>query len=77
MQLQAVGHIIEDAHGKGGGLLEDHADLAPQFHDVIARVQDIFAIQQDFPGGPLVAVEFINPVVNPDMGGFAAARKGR
>ncbi len=33
VHLQAVGHVVEDAHGKGGGLLEDHAHLAAQFHD--------------------------------------------
>ena len=74
VHLQAVGHVIEDAHGKGRGLLEDHPHPPAQFHDVISRVQDILAVQQHLACGPLVAVKLIDAVIDADVGGLAAAR---
>ncbi len=38
-----------------------------------AGLQDVDAVQPDLAFGPLVPVEFIDAVVNPEMGGFAAA----
>ena len=75
VHLEAVGDVIKDAHGKRGRLLEDHAHAAAQFDQVIARIKDVLAVQQHLAFGPLVAVQFIDAVVDADVGGFAAARR--
>ncbi len=72
MLLQPKGDIVINAQGKGHRALEDHAAAAPEIHQVVAGVKDVFPVQEDLPFGPLRRVQLKNTVVSPEVGGFAA-----
>ena len=73
MQAQGVGYVIEDAHGEGRGLLENHAHAAAQLQQVDLRGEDVLPVEQHLALGAVVAVELEDAVVDAQVGGFAAA----
>ena len=73
MQAQGIGDVVEDAHGEGRGLLEDHADAAAEGEEVGLGVEDVLAVEEDLALGALAAVEGVDAVVGAQVGGFAAA----
>jgi hypothetical protein len=73
VHLETIGHVVKDAHREGRGLLEDHPYLTAQVHEVIGWDQDIFPVKQYLTSGTMALIEFINAVINPEMGGLAAA----
>src|SRR5690625_4385055 len=71
----AVGDVVEDRFGKRVGLLEHHADLGAQQHDVQRRVVDVVAVEGDgaFDAGPFHRV--VHAVEGAQEGRLAAARR--
>jgi hypothetical protein len=47
-------HVVHDGHRERVGPLEEHADLAPQGHQLDARVPDAPPVQQHVAGVPVV-----------------------
>ena len=50
MDTGAVGDVVIDAHGKGIGLLEHHADVAAQLVDIHAGSKNVLAVVFHFSG---------------------------
>ena len=71
LDLQAERHVVDDpAVRQQAEMLEDHADLLPAElpQAIIARLQDVLAVDQDLAGGRLM-----DPVDHADEGRLAGA----
>ncbi len=73
VQPHRVGDVVEHRHRERRRLLEDHADLAAQFEHIDVAVEDVLPVDPDLPLRALAAIEFKDPVVDAQMGRFAAA----
>ena len=59
---QAVGDVVEDRLRKRVRLLEDHADAAPQLHDVDVAAVDVAAVDADRALDPRAGNDVVHPV---------------
>ncbi|MPN25962.1 hypothetical protein SDC9_173384 [bioreactor metagenome] len=73
MEPERVGDVVEHRHRERRRFLEDHADPAAKFQHVHIGREDVPAVDQDLAFGALAAVKFEDPVVDPQVGRFAAA----
>ena len=70
---QPVGHVLEDALGKGIVLLEDHPHLLPDVDGIHVDGVDIVTVNLDrAPGYPGSVDHVIHPVQTAKQGGLAA-----
>src|SRR5580704_13225966 len=70
VKTDAEGDIIINRHGKGRGLLEHHAHARSQLIEILVRVENIFAVQQNFSLGALIGVKFVHAVEDAQERGF-------
>jgi hypothetical protein len=68
-------HVVHDGHRERVGPLEEHADLAPQGHQLDARVPDAPPVQQHVAGVPVAGHLVVHPVECPQQGGLARASR--
>ena len=67
--------IVEDGHGKGRGLLEDHADAAPEPDQVHIVPQDVRSLKEDLALISVVGIQVVHAVETSKQRGLAAARR--
>src|SRR5690606_3495700 len=67
------GDVVVDRLGEGVGLLEDHADVAPDGDGVHARTVDVLAVVGDPARDPGAGDEVVHPVDRSQHRGLAAA----
>src|ERR1700727_2782217 len=56
------GDVLVDRHRKRGRLLEDHADAGAQQVEILPRLEDVLAVEQDLALGALVRIEVVDAV---------------
>ena len=74
VEPQAESHVAIDAHGKGIGLLEDHADMAANRDGIDAGMVDVLAVEMDVPFEAETADQVVHAVQAAEHGALAAAR---
>ena len=72
---QAGGHVVGDGHGRERvGLLEDHADLAADVGQPMARRVDVVAVEADLAGQLCAGHRLVHPVQDAEEGRLATPR---
>ena len=74
MNAGAIGDVLEDAFREGVGLLEHHADLGAQGHDIHLLAIDVGAVHDDIAGDAASRNGVVHAVEAAQEGGLAAAR---
>src|SRR6516162_4647003 len=62
VEPDAEGNVLVDRHRKRRRLLEHHADARPQQVEVLARFQDVAAVQQHLALRPLIGIEVVDAI---------------
>ena len=71
----AVGHIVINTHGKGIGLLKDHADIAAKLVYINGRGKNIFASVKNVPLDLYGRHQIVHAIQCFQKSGFPAARR--
>src|SRR5437016_3242991 len=71
VDLQAVGHVVENGLGERIGALEDHTNAAAKSSNVLR--EDALAVEKDFAAEARAADGFVHAVEGTKKSGFAAA----
>src|SRR5579875_2335797 len=75
LEPYAEGDVVVDRHRERRWLLEDHADARAQQVQVLARVEDVLAVDQHLAGRALVGIELVDAVEDPQQRRLAATRR--
>src|SRR5262249_48644152 len=75
VQAQAKGHVVKDTHGKGIGLLEDHADVAAYDDGIDVRGVNVLAAEMYMPFETKATHQVIHAIETPQGGTLATARR--
>ena len=62
MHAHTEGDVFVDRHRERGRLLENHADLGPQFDGIDTSVEDVLPTNDQFPFGMLAGVKVVHAV---------------
>src|SRR5690606_3490247 len=68
------GDVLIYGHRERRRLLEDHADARAQQIEILLRRKNILAIEQNLALGPLVRIEIVHAVQDPQESRFPATR---
>ena len=71
----AKSNILIYRHRKRSRLLEHHADAGAQQIEILLRIENVLAVEQNFAFGALARIKIIHPVQHAQQGGLAAARR--
>src|SRR5438552_16333 len=73
-EARPEGDVVEDAHRREGvGLLEDHADAAPQVDGVDLAIIDVLSVEEHLAGHLRAGREVVHEVEGAEEGRLAAA----
>src|SRR5262249_51961510 len=75
VQAQAKGHVVKDTHGKGIGLLEDHADIAAYDDGIHVGGVNVLAAEMHMPFEPKAPHQVIHAIETAQGGTLATARR--
>src|SRR3954453_14466851 len=75
VQPGAEGYVLVDRHRERRRLLEHHADAGAQEIEILFGRENVLAVELDLALRPLVGVEIVHPVENPQQRRFSAARR--
>ncbi len=73
VEPDAEGDVLVDRHRERRRLLEHHADARAQQVEILARLEDVVAVEQHLALGALVRIEVVDAVEDAQQGRLAAA----